>query len=58
MVSLYFNKCSLPILRAANNSVASITPQKGKDLWEIRDDVTGETIASYNPRQPAKRTTH
>lgn len=53
MVSLHYNNCSLPILKSSLKNISSITPEKGKDTWDIRD-ATGKVLVSYNPRQPAK----
>lgn len=58
MVSLYYNDCTNPILRASRAHIPLITPIKGKDSWTIKDDSTGQVIDSYNPPHLARHTHH
>lgn len=54
MISLHYNNCPFPILKAPPKSLSSIMPKKGKDAWDIRDDDTGNVLVSYNPLARAK----
>lgn len=55
MISLYYNNVSLPILRASISDLALISPKKGKDVWEIRNDATNEVLASHDPRWSSRQ---